>query len=160
MVYWKFTVIRSPPFSHFFQDAQDLGISIELLPLSRPDSDFNVSTFYSVWQYPLFSLFLFIICFLDCYIHHTTCFSTFMCFRIYLDSKMMILLDLCPQQEKSNLLFSVLIIGCTVIFIFSMFNLCKQLLPLFFYILFLLCICKEACNIGIGATSCFLTDLS
>ncbi|XP_021804842.1 ATP-dependent DNA helicase 2 subunit KU70 isoform X2 [Prunus avium] len=29
------------------RDAQDLGISIELLPLSRPDSDFNVSTFYS-----------------------------------------------------------------------------------------------------------------
>ncbi|CAB4263614.1 unnamed protein product [Prunus armeniaca] len=29
------------------RDAQDLGISIELLPLSWPDSDFNVSTFYS-----------------------------------------------------------------------------------------------------------------
>ncbi|GJW76035.1 ATP-dependent DNA helicase 2 subunit KU70 isoform X1 [Tanacetum coccineum] len=27
-------------------DAQDLGISIELLPLSRPDEDFNVSLFY------------------------------------------------------------------------------------------------------------------
>ncbi|KAK9932771.1 hypothetical protein M0R45_019994 [Rubus argutus] len=29
------------------KDAQDLGISIELLPLCRPDDDFNVSTFYS-----------------------------------------------------------------------------------------------------------------
>ncbi|PPR96089.1 hypothetical protein GOBAR_AA24580 [Gossypium barbadense] len=29
------------------KDAQDLGISIELLPLSRPDSEFNVSTFYA-----------------------------------------------------------------------------------------------------------------
>ncbi|KAH6767942.1 ATP-dependent DNA helicase 2 subunit Ku70-like protein [Perilla frutescens var. frutescens] len=29
------------------KDAQDLGISIELLPLSRPDDDFNVSTFYA-----------------------------------------------------------------------------------------------------------------
>ncbi|GKA10632.1 ATP-dependent DNA helicase 2 subunit KU70, partial [Tanacetum coccineum] len=27
-------------------DAQDLGLSIELLPLSRPDEDFNVSLFY------------------------------------------------------------------------------------------------------------------
>lgn len=31
-----------------FQDAQDLGISIELLPLSRPDEEFNISLFYSV----------------------------------------------------------------------------------------------------------------
>lgn len=31
-----------------FQDAQDLGISIELLPFSKPDDDFNVSTFYAV----------------------------------------------------------------------------------------------------------------
>ncbi|KAF7139305.1 hypothetical protein RHSIM_Rhsim07G0086500 [Rhododendron simsii] len=30
-----------------FQDAQDLGISIELLPLSRPDEEFNISVFYS-----------------------------------------------------------------------------------------------------------------
>ncbi|GKC29013.1 ATP-dependent DNA helicase 2 subunit KU70 isoform X1 [Tanacetum coccineum] len=30
-----------------FKDAQDLGISIELLPLSRPDEDFNVSPFYA-----------------------------------------------------------------------------------------------------------------
>ncbi|KAE9459542.1 hypothetical protein C3L33_08517, partial [Rhododendron williamsianum] len=30
-----------------FQDAQDLGISIELLPLSRPDEEFNISLFYS-----------------------------------------------------------------------------------------------------------------
>ncbi|KAK8648316.1 hypothetical protein V6N13_129073 [Hibiscus sabdariffa] len=29
------------------KDAQDLGISIELLPLSRPDSEFNVSVFYA-----------------------------------------------------------------------------------------------------------------
>nr|GEU52139.1 ATP-dependent DNA helicase 2 subunit KU70 isoform X1 [Tanacetum cinerariifolium] len=29
------------------KDAQDLGISIELLPLSRPDEDFNVSLFYA-----------------------------------------------------------------------------------------------------------------
>ncbi|KAK6145753.1 hypothetical protein DH2020_019622 [Rehmannia glutinosa] len=29
------------------KDAQDLGISIELLPLSRPDDDFNISTFYA-----------------------------------------------------------------------------------------------------------------
>ncbi|KAL8487481.1 hypothetical protein ACS0TY_023519 [Phlomoides rotata] len=29
------------------KDAQDLGISIELLPLSRPDDDFNMSTFYA-----------------------------------------------------------------------------------------------------------------
>ncbi|XP_040374975.1 ATP-dependent DNA helicase 2 subunit KU70 isoform X2 [Rosa chinensis] len=29
------------------KDAQDLGISIELLPLCHPDNDFNVSTFYS-----------------------------------------------------------------------------------------------------------------
>ncbi|KAG6408363.1 hypothetical protein SASPL_131368 [Salvia splendens] len=29
------------------KDAQDLGISIELLPLSKPDDDFNVSTFYA-----------------------------------------------------------------------------------------------------------------
>lgn len=31
-----------------FQDAQDLGISIELLPLSCPDEEFNVSAFYAV----------------------------------------------------------------------------------------------------------------
>jgi hypothetical protein len=30
------------------QDAQDLGISIELLPLSRPDEEFNVSLFFAV----------------------------------------------------------------------------------------------------------------
>jgi hypothetical protein len=30
------------------QDAQDLGLSIELLPLSRPDEDFNMSLFYAV----------------------------------------------------------------------------------------------------------------
>ncbi|KAL0366703.1 UNVERIFIED_CONTAM: ATP-dependent DNA helicase 2 subunit KU70 [Sesamum radiatum] len=30
------------------KDAQDLGISIELLPLSRPDDDFNMSIFYAV----------------------------------------------------------------------------------------------------------------
>lgn len=30
------------------QDAQDLGISIELLPLSRQDDEFNVSLFYAV----------------------------------------------------------------------------------------------------------------
>ncbi|GFY81506.1 ATP-dependent DNA helicase 2 subunit Ku70-like protein [Actinidia rufa] len=29
------------------KDAQDLGISIELLPLSRPDEEFNVSLFYA-----------------------------------------------------------------------------------------------------------------
>ncbi|KAG5539601.1 hypothetical protein RHGRI_019964 [Rhododendron griersonianum] len=29
------------------KDAQDLGISIELLPLSRPDEEFNISLFYS-----------------------------------------------------------------------------------------------------------------
>ncbi|CAH2042694.1 unnamed protein product [Thlaspi arvense] len=29
------------------KDAQDLGISIELLPLSRPDEQFNVSLFYA-----------------------------------------------------------------------------------------------------------------
>lgn len=29
------------------KDAQDLGISIELLPLSRPDEEFNVSVFYA-----------------------------------------------------------------------------------------------------------------
>ncbi|KAL2459822.1 ATP-dependent DNA helicase 2 subunit KU70 [Forsythia ovata] len=29
------------------KDAQDLGISIELLPLSKPDDEFNVSLFYS-----------------------------------------------------------------------------------------------------------------
>lgn len=29
------------------KDAQDLGISIEILPLSRPDEDFNVSLFYA-----------------------------------------------------------------------------------------------------------------
>ncbi|XP_042010904.1 ATP-dependent DNA helicase 2 subunit KU70-like [Salvia splendens] len=29
------------------KDAQDLGISIELLPFSKPDDDFNVSTFYA-----------------------------------------------------------------------------------------------------------------
>ncbi|KAK8596188.1 hypothetical protein V6N12_064687 [Hibiscus sabdariffa] len=29
------------------EDAQDLGISIEFLPLSRPDSEFNVSVFYA-----------------------------------------------------------------------------------------------------------------
>ncbi|XP_011073828.1 ATP-dependent DNA helicase 2 subunit KU70 [Sesamum indicum] len=29
------------------KDAQDLGILIELLPLSRPDEDFNMSTFYA-----------------------------------------------------------------------------------------------------------------
>ncbi|KAK4421555.1 ATP-dependent DNA helicase 2 subunit KU70 [Sesamum alatum] len=29
------------------KDAQDLGISIELLPLSRPDDDFNMSIFYA-----------------------------------------------------------------------------------------------------------------
>ncbi|XVF78951.1 hypothetical protein PTKIN_Ptkin14bG0179700 [Pterospermum kingtungense] len=29
------------------KDAQDLGISIELLPLSRPDEEFNVSIFYA-----------------------------------------------------------------------------------------------------------------
>ncbi|CAA0808844.1 ATP-dependent DNA helicase 2 subunit KU70 [Striga hermonthica] len=29
------------------KDAQDLGISIELLPLTRPEDDFNVSTFYA-----------------------------------------------------------------------------------------------------------------
>ncbi|KAB1213409.1 ATP-dependent DNA helicase 2 subunit KU70 [Morella rubra] len=29
------------------KDAQDLGISIELLPLSRPDEDFNVSLFFA-----------------------------------------------------------------------------------------------------------------
>ncbi|OMO92530.1 hypothetical protein COLO4_17513 [Corchorus olitorius] len=29
------------------KDAQDLGISIELLPLSRPDEEFNVSAFYA-----------------------------------------------------------------------------------------------------------------
>lgn len=31
-----------------FQDAQDLGISIELLPLSPPDEEFKVSHFYAV----------------------------------------------------------------------------------------------------------------
>jgi len=31
------------------QDAQDLGISIELLPLSQPDEEFNVSLFFAVW---------------------------------------------------------------------------------------------------------------
>ncbi|KAL6580810.1 ATP-dependent DNA helicase II subunit 1 [Orobanche minor] len=30
------------------KDAQDLGISIELLPLSRPDDDFSISTFYAL----------------------------------------------------------------------------------------------------------------
>nr|GMD85474.1 ATP-dependent DNA helicase 2 subunit KU70 [Ipomoea batatas] len=29
------------------KDAQDLGISIELLPLCRPDEEFNVSIFYA-----------------------------------------------------------------------------------------------------------------
>nr|XP_016435532.1 PREDICTED: ATP-dependent DNA helicase 2 subunit KU70-like [Nicotiana tabacum] len=29
------------------KDAQDLGIAIELLPLSRPDDEFNVSLFYT-----------------------------------------------------------------------------------------------------------------
>ncbi|CAN0865212.1 ATP-dependent DNA helicase 2 subunit KU70 [Linum grandiflorum] len=29
------------------KDAQDLGISIEILPLSRPDEDFKISTFYA-----------------------------------------------------------------------------------------------------------------
>lgn len=39
-----------------FQDAQDLGISIEVLPLSRPDDDFNMSTFYAVSDaYELFT---------------------------------------------------------------------------------------------------------
>jgi hypothetical protein len=32
----------------FLQDAQDLGLSIELLPLSRPDEEFNMSRFYAV----------------------------------------------------------------------------------------------------------------
>jgi ATP-dependent DNA helicase 2 subunit 1 len=31
----------------FLQDAQDLGLSIELLPLSRPDEEFNMSLFYA-----------------------------------------------------------------------------------------------------------------
>ncbi|KAH6760023.1 hypothetical protein C2S51_016972 [Perilla frutescens var. frutescens] len=34
------------PFGNIKGDAQDLGISIELVPLSKPDDDFNVSTFY------------------------------------------------------------------------------------------------------------------
>lgn len=38
------------------QDAQDLGISIELLPLSSPDEKFNVSIFYAVSPFPLFLL--------------------------------------------------------------------------------------------------------
>jgi hypothetical protein len=32
----------------FLQDAQDLGLSIELLPLSPPDDQFNMSLFYAV----------------------------------------------------------------------------------------------------------------
>ncbi|CAA6658963.1 unnamed protein product [Spirodela intermedia] len=35
-----------PWFYDFCKDAQDLGISIELLPLSRPDGKFDVSKFY------------------------------------------------------------------------------------------------------------------
>lgn len=44
-------------FSFSYKDAQDLGISIELLPLSRPDEEFIVSKFYAVWLY-LYFLFL------------------------------------------------------------------------------------------------------
>lgn len=32
----------------FLKDARDLGISIELLPLTCPDEEFNVSQFYAV----------------------------------------------------------------------------------------------------------------
>lgn len=32
----------------FLKDAQDLGISIELLPLSQPDKQFNITLFYKV----------------------------------------------------------------------------------------------------------------
>ncbi|KAF8732088.1 hypothetical protein HU200_016048 [Digitaria exilis] len=41
------TVQRAKVLLAFLQDAQDLGLSIELLPLSRPDEEFNMSLFYA-----------------------------------------------------------------------------------------------------------------
>lgn len=35
----------------YFKDARDLGISIELLPLGRPEEEFNISLFYAVRFY-------------------------------------------------------------------------------------------------------------
>lgn len=42
----------------FLKDAQDLGILIELLPLSQPDKQFNVSLFYKVNLFSLNQLIL------------------------------------------------------------------------------------------------------
>ena len=46
-IFWKSLILFS---SLSPRDAQDLGISIELLPLSQPDEEFNVSLFFAVWM--------------------------------------------------------------------------------------------------------------
>ena len=46
LIFWKSLILSS---SLSPQDALHLGISIELLPLSQPDEEFNVSLFFAVW---------------------------------------------------------------------------------------------------------------
>lgn len=83
-------------FLNTFQDAQELGISIELLPLSRPNEEFNASHFYAVsWDSPTV---LIVFCswkFLYITSFYLQVFQSPLN-RNYLGSRMMILISLCP----------------------------------------------------------------